>query len=75
MFIKLTIWEIAKNRQGATTEKDVFLYVNVASIESIFALQEGGKNRSRIVFTTSPENYCDVKETPEEIMVLIENLR
>ena len=60
MFIKLTI------------EKDDFFYVNVASIESIYPGPSGGGGR--ILLTTSPENYCDVKETPEEIMVLIESL-
>jgi len=59
MFIKLT------------TEKGNFFYMNVASIESIYPWP-GGK--SRVLLTTSPENYCDVKETPEEIMVLIESL-
>ena len=59
MFIKLTI------------EKGNFFYMNVASIESIYPWP-GGK--SRVFLTTSEDNFCEVKETPEEIMVLIENL-
>jgi len=61
MFIKLTI------------EKGIFFYLNVASIESIYPGPSGGGG-GRVLLTTSPENYCDVKETPEEIMALIENL-
>ena len=63
MFIKLTI------------EKDVFFYVNIFSIESIYPLQGRGRSGSRVILTTSEENFLDVKETPEEIMVLIESLR
>ena len=62
MFIKLTI------------EKGIFFYLNVASIESIYPGPSGGGG-GRILLTTSEENFLDVKETPEEIMVLIESLR